>query len=873
MSSKLLPHPDHRFRPRVARVNSQQPTHALVPASVFLLILVVTCSIPAATLAQIPSSSSCTTDNDCPTSSPTQYCVQGTCRPLAGTGEYCRAPSDCASFPILGALACTDTCGAASSCGPIESGSPARCCLGIPANSTCDAMRNLRRLNQCASGLQCLPVTATTGAVTTASSQIQALLYSLKGMAHTTRQGGSEETGASGEVVHRDGPSFSSLAPVAGLMPAMRIEGGRVDRERQDMPHQCGKQSSNRWLIGVLISVCGSVVLNLGLNTQKYAFRKNELLPEEERLPAHKLPLWVFGFAVWIVGNLANFVALSFAAQSLIASLGAVSLVSNAVAAPIINSEPFGLLDLISILFIASGTIVVVFFSNRDESTYSLCALMRFYTQPSVIAYLSVIFSVMVMLWFFMKIMEANQKRFSLSRRSSMVIGHQRRASVGTHPGSPVSPSISLGSVYSNTRQPKRRCCHFSRLLRHDFFNVRENSLALRIALPFSYASMGGALGGLTVMFAKSAAELISLTLQGENQFVFVPTYAILAGILLTGVGQVYYINAGLKRYDALLQVPCFYVVYTLSSIISGGVYFNEFSSFSSFQFVMFVVGVSLTFIGVACLTGRLKSQPDPPMIEPCEAIDSPVMSSSDIHHRHSHSHHHHGHHTHADAISSAILDPNSPAAISASETLKESHQHGRLTIVTSPAGTAGTSLTAAGVAGHQRQQSLGASQDIRKRTGGHSRNVSFGSRVMPVDLSLSTGTGAGRQTSESNVEVSPDVVISSSHTGAGGGARGVPGRVMSPRLMSPLADVPPLPQIGGTRGAGRAGQDDVGGSDQDELPGSVPSSPARSTLVAGASATGRSGARPASGASNRSRRSSASRNRRSEDPIVGLHK
>ncbi|KAI9220715.1 magnesium transporter NIPA-domain-containing protein [Blastocladiella britannica] len=496
--------------------------------AIFLLLVL---AIAAATTARAQT---CNTDDDCPSTA--KYCAVGSCTAaLASVGDYCQRASDCASFPVLGALACSDKCGVAARCGPLGGTPSPFCCAGIPANGTCNISWDTKKVIQCASGLQCLSGDA------------------------------SAAIGAAGSVV-------------------------------------CGKQSSNRWLIGVVISVGGSVILNVGLNIQKFAFRKNEMLAPDDRLPAYKLPLWVFGFSVWIVGNLSNFVALSFAAQSLIASLGAVSLVSNAIAAPLINAEPFGIMDLISILFISGGTIVVVLFSNHDESTYSLCALMQFYTQLSVIAFLSVICGVLLGVWFFIKVMEANQKLHNQSRQGSA--SSPRRA-----PNTPVS-AYSDGSSAPLIKH--RRCLHFSRLLQLQRFSVREDSVAIRVALPFSYACMGGALGGLTVMFAKSAAELISLTLQGDNQFASVVTYAIFAGIIVTGGGQIYYINEGIRRYDALLQVPAFYVVCTFCFCFSfGGVYFNEFASFSPFQFGMFVVGVSLTFVGVAFLTGRLKSADD----------------------------------------------------------------------------------------------------------------------------------------------------------------------------------------------------------------------------------------------------------------------
>ncbi|KAJ3345135.1 hypothetical protein GGF32_008590, partial [Allomyces javanicus] len=81
-------------------------------------------------------------------------------------------------------------------------------------------------------------------------------------------------------------------------------------------------------------------------------------------------------------------------------------------------------------------------------------------------------------------------------------------------------------------------------------------------------------------------------------------------------------------RYDALLEILSFYVVYTLCGIFSAAVNFDELSSMSSDQQTMFGVGVGLTFLGVLCLTGRLRSVPAPPPASP--KADSATPSDSD---------------------------------------------------------------------------------------------------------------------------------------------------------------------------------------------------------------------------------------------------
>ncbi|KAJ1503105.1 hypothetical protein HMI54_008397 [Coelomomyces lativittatus] len=226
-----------------------------------------------------------------------------------------------------------------------------------------------------------------------------------------------------------------------------------------------------------------------------------------------------------------------------------------------------------------AGSVLVVWFANHDNTSRSLCSLLSFYRRPSMITYLSIMILLIFLSWLFINVMETNVQM--------------------NHP--------SLSSLDSNS--PALRRLHHQ--WRVEVFKINrpisKHSRLYKYVLPFLYAGMGGALGGLTVLFAKSSAELITITLSGDNQFVFLPTYLILAAIVVTGIGQVYYINQGLQRYDALLQVPAFYVIYTLCGILSGGVYFDDFKDFKPSQLLFFCIGVGLTFSGVMLLGFRLK--------------------------------------------------------------------------------------------------------------------------------------------------------------------------------------------------------------------------------------------------------------------------
>ncbi|KAF9575943.1 NIPA-like protein 3 [Mortierella alpina] len=136
---------------------------------------------------------------------------------------------------------------------------------------------------------------------------------------------------------------------------------------------------------------------------------------------------------------------------------------------------------------------------------------------------------------------------------------------------------------------------------------IRRNSPLLRFCLPLSYAALGGMMASYTVLFAKSLINLLVTSIfDGQNQFTSFLAWVILIVTVVTAVSQVYWINMGLKKYDALLQVPVFFTIWVLLDIIGGGVYYNEFEHFTAKKYALFCLGVLIVFFGVALLAKRL---------------------------------------------------------------------------------------------------------------------------------------------------------------------------------------------------------------------------------------------------------------------------
>ncbi|KAF9313308.1 NIPA-like protein 3 [Podila horticola] len=136
---------------------------------------------------------------------------------------------------------------------------------------------------------------------------------------------------------------------------------------------------------------------------------------------------------------------------------------------------------------------------------------------------------------------------------------------------------------------------------------IRRDSPLLRFCLPLSYAALGGMMASYTVLFAKSLINLLVTSIfDGQNQFTSVLAWVILVVTVVTAVSQVYWINMGLKKYDALLQVPVFFTIWVLLDIVGGGIYYGEFNGFTPTKYVLFCLGVLIVFFGVALLAKRL---------------------------------------------------------------------------------------------------------------------------------------------------------------------------------------------------------------------------------------------------------------------------
>ncbi|KAF5140364.1 nucleotide-sugar transporter [Vairimorpha ceranae] len=318
----------------------------------------------------------------------------------------------------------------------------------------------------------------------------------------------------------------------------------------------CSYNSSNSiWLIGAFLSVLGNILINTGVNIQKLSYVKSYFTFRSVSLSTFNI-----GMLIYLIGKISGYLSYIFGDQSLLAALSATGLVSNSILAPLINGEIFTYKDLLAIIFVFTGTSLIIFNTKVSHKSYSLCELLKLYKKPSIILYFFTIFFLIIFLYCFIRYVETN----SSFREDHSVI------------------------------------------FMSDTIWFDDDCFTIKYLMVLMYIFLSSFIASFTTLSIKSLAEIIDKTISGENQFKYFITYVFIIGLCTCTFGQIYWLNQALKRYDALLVVPVFHITWTILSVITAGIYFQEFEHYDWIQFKYFFIGLLIIFIGSLFLSTRI---------------------------------------------------------------------------------------------------------------------------------------------------------------------------------------------------------------------------------------------------------------------------
>ena len=133
--------------------------------------------------------------------------------------------------------------------------------------------------------------------------------------------------------------------------------------------------------------------------------------PPPSPLHYHRQSLWRVGLALVILGSLADFVALIFAAQSIIAPLGSLTLVFNTVLAPLLLGERIGSVDVLATVCIVLGSSLSVACADHRDKLYGLDELFGLFIKPRFVAYSLLVAALIAALYYHIRVLSASLSR------------------------------------------------------------------------------------------------------------------------------------------------------------------------------------------------------------------------------------------------------------------------------------------------------------------------------------------------------------------------------------------------------------------------------------------------------------------------------
>ncbi|KAI0689594.1 hypothetical protein BC835DRAFT_1368267 [Cytidiella melzeri] len=352
--------------------------------------------------------------------------------------------------------------------------------------------------------------------------------------------------------------------------------------------------------VGITVGLIASFVQSLGLTIQRKSHVLNQKLPEVERKVEHHRPLWLLGFGIFISSNLfGSLFQIASLPVVILAPLGAVSLLWNAFFARLILGDVFSPWMVISTLCIAGGAVLIAEFGIVPEPTRSLEDLLELFSRPAFLVYFTLlgVFTVVALAI-------THAVEYSSSRRIALP-DNTPSLSPLLQPNN--DPSILTTAAVPTDAAEPHNTSERTPLIDHKVSRPPSlSSLSTYISssktpmfLAMTYASFSGIISGMCLLLAKSGVELLVLTIAGKNQFFRWQSWALVLGLAVCALLQLWYMHKSLVLADPTLVCPLAFCFYNLSSIVNGLVYFDQFGYLTTAHLLLVILGMVVLLAGV----------------------------------------------------------------------------------------------------------------------------------------------------------------------------------------------------------------------------------------------------------------------------------
>ncbi|KAF0720671.1 Aste57867_96 [Aphanomyces stellatus] len=371
--------------------------------------------------------------------------------------------------------------------------------------------------------------------------------------------------------------------------------------------------------LGATIAISAAIGSNLGVNVQKRSHNKEDKRPKHLQRPYTKRPMWWLGMFLVVFGSLGDLFALGFAPQTLVASLGGGStIVANVLFAHYWLKQPLYFTDVIGVMLVSTG-VVVLALSSSEEGKYSVGELFELMRAPAFIVY-AICTSVFVTFLFIrvrrstspalrvVDVTEEVRKKELADLEKSVHEAESNTPTDSDATRSQTSDQVSpFPSPVVEAVEEKGLISEETPKTAGKILVSQKHSLVIDKHLPLYWAAISGTLGAQSVLLAKCVMELINMSFAGENQFIYLGTWILLAGMVACLLSQTHALNKATMCGDTMSTFPVFQAFWIGMSNISGIVYFQQAHAFNTAQWIMFPSALILVMVGIMLIAKHEK--------------------------------------------------------------------------------------------------------------------------------------------------------------------------------------------------------------------------------------------------------------------------
>ncbi|KAI1460034.1 magnesium transporter NIPA-domain-containing protein [Annulohypoxylon moriforme] len=308
--------------------------------------------------------------------------------------------------------------------------------------------------------------------------------------------------------------------------------------------------------IGILVGLVSTSVQSLGLTLQRKSHMlEDEKYPLEFQRPAYRRRRWQLGMGMFVISNIfGSTIQISTLPLPVLSTLQAAGLVFNSICATLILNEPFTRWSFYGTALVTTGAALIAIFGAIPSPAHSLAELLDLLGRWPFI------------LW--------------MSLQAVLVI------------------SMALVIDLVN---------HFSSLSQNSRF---------RLARGLVFGCISGILSAHSLLFAKSAVELVIRTIaDGDNQFGHWESWMLVFGLVALALSQLYYLHRGLKLVSTSVLYPLVFCIYNIIAILDGLIYFRQTDLITHLHAGLITLGTIILLSGVLALSWRLSDEQHPPAV------------------------------------------------------------------------------------------------------------------------------------------------------------------------------------------------------------------------------------------------------------------